>query len=499
MALAASLGAVAGLVWLYVGWLGLRNPTIAALTFLLVVFVAAAQSTLRVAIATSCVAVTCFNYFFLPPYGTLTIADPQNWVALFTLLVASVLVSRLSAQVRARAQDALARRDELARLFDLTRDILLTSETQDPIAAVARHAARRFGFSRVSIFTAHAAGWVGHHSSDRRAEIADAVLDGVLQRARKTLEFDAQQRTYAGAEQVRTVDGDLVWLVPLRFGTAAIGLLVLQDSAVEAGTRDAIAGVLAIAIERLQLLEERGEAEIVRRGAELRSALLASLSHDLRTPLTAVTVASNNLHAGQLSEQEKHEQVDLIRAEVDRLNRLFANIVEMARIETHAITAELDWVQPSEIIETARQQVGPPLDRHPLLVSVDENVVVKIDPRLTSTAVSHLLENAAQYSPEGSPIEVRVRVEADELRIAVRDRGPGLASSDLDHVFDRFYRGSSGQQRFGTGMGLAITRGLVAAERGRVWAENHPAGGARFTLAIPVDMRALATTEENST
>lgn len=496
IALAASLGAVAALVWLYVEWLALRNPTIAALSFLLVVFVAAAQSTLRVAISASIVAVGCFNLFFLPPYGTFTIADPQNWVALFTLLVASVLVSRLSAQVRARAQDALARRDELARLFDLTRDILLTSEPQDPIAAVARHAARRFGYSRVSIFTAQEEGWAGHHSSHPGLDIEHATLDAVLQRARKTVEFDAHERTYAGADQVRAVDGELVWLVPLRFGTAAIGLLALQDSAVEAGTRDAIAGVIAIAIERQQLLEERKEAEIVRRGAELRSALLASLSHDLRTPLTAVTVAATNLQAAELSNREKRDQISLIRAEADRLNRLFANIVEMARIETHAITAEFDWVQPSEIIETARHQVGPSLDRHPIVLSVDEGVVVRIDPRLTSTAVSHLLENAAQYSPAGAPIEVRVWPEADELRIAVRDRGPGLVPSDLDHVFDRFYRGSSGQQRFGTGMGLAITRGLVAAERGRVWAENDPAGGARFTLAIPVEMRALATADE---
>ena len=496
--LAASVGAIAALVWLYVEALAVRNPTIAALSFLLVVFVAAAQSTLRVAITASLVAVGCFNFFFLPPYGTFSIADPQNWVALFTLLVASVLVSRLSAQVRARAQEAVARRDELARLFDFTRDILRTSEPHDPIAAVARHAARRFGYSRVSIFTVRAKEWAGHHSSPPGLDVEHATLDRVLQRAGRTLEFEAHERTYAGAYQVRTVDGELVWLVPLRIGTTATGLLAIQDAAVEAGTRDAIAGVVAIAIERQQLLDERKEAEVVRRGAELRSALLASLSHDLRTPLTAVTVAATNLQAAELSDRDKRDQVQLIRTEADRLNRLFANIVEMARIETHAIKAEFDWVQPSEIIDTARQQVGPPLDRHPVVVSVDESVAVRIDPRLTSTAVAHLLENAAQYSPDGSPIEVRVWPEAEELRISVRDRGPGLSPSDLDQVFDRFYRGSSGHDRFGTGMGLAITRGLLAAEGGRVWAENHPDGGARFTLAVPVEMRAFAVTDEAS-
>jgi two-component system sensor histidine kinase KdpD len=350
----------------------------------------------------------------------------------------------------------------------------------------------------VSIFTAQQEGWASHHAWDPGLELERATLDGVLREARQTLEVDPHDRASAGAQQARTVDGDPVWLVPLRLGTTAIGLLALPEASVAAGTRDAIAGVIVIAIERQRLLEEREEAEIVRRGAELRSALLASLSHDLRTPLTAVTVASNNLRDAQLSERQKREQVALIRTEVDRLNRLFANVVELARIETRAITAELDWVQPSEIVEAARQQVGPPLDRHPVVVIVDERVVVKIDPRLTSTALSHLLENAAQYSPEGSPIEVRVWPEGDELRIAVRDRGPGLAPTDLGQVFDRFYRGSSGQHRFGTGMGLAITRGLVAAERGRVWAENDPAGGARFTIGIPVETRALATADEAS-
>jgi two-component system sensor histidine kinase KdpD len=498
IALAASGGTIAALVWLYVKWLGFRNPTIAALSFLLVVFVAAAQSTLRVAIAVSVISVACFNFFFLPPYGTFTIAEPQNWFALFTLLVASVLVSRLSSQVRARAREALARRDELARLFDLTRDILLTNESPDPIAAVARHAARRFGFARVSIFIERNDGWVSHHSSDRALEIDRTALDRVLQHARRTLEFDAYQRTYAGAGSVQTAAGELVWLVPLRFGTTALGLLALQDSAVEAGTRDAIAGIVAIAIERQQLLEERKEAEIIRRGAALRSALLASLSHDLRTPLTAVTVATNNLQDPQLSDLEKRDQLDLIRSEADRLNRLFANIVEMARIETHAITAEPDWVQPSEIVETARQQVGPVLDRHPVVTDLDDEIIVRIDPRLTSTAVSHLLENAAQYSPAGSTIDVRVWPEAEELRISVRDRGRGLAAGDLERVFDRFYRGVSGQQRFGTGMGLAITRGLVAAEGGRVWAENDPAGGARFTVAIPAQMRVMTGAGEES-
>ena len=331
--LAGSFVAIAALVILYAHVLFLTNHTIVALSLLLIVFTVAMNSTVRVAIAASVSASISFNFFFLPPTGTLAIADPQNWFALFTLLVVSVVVSRLSAEVRTRAQDAL------------------------------------------------------------------------------------------------------------------------------------------------------------------RSELLASLSHDLRTRLTAVTVAAANLDSSGLCENERQAQIDVIRTEVGRLNRLFENIVDLAKIEARGISPEPEWVQPGEIVQNVRHALGRQLADHPIAADADERAVVRVDPRLVSAALSHLVENAAQYSREGTPIEIRGWVEASELRLSVRDRGPGLAPGDLARVFDRFYRGQSGQNRFGSGMGLAITKGLVTAQRGRVWAENHAGGGAVFTLAIPVEARSLAREE----
>jgi two-component system sensor histidine kinase KdpD len=482
---------------LYAVWLGVTNPTIVALSFLLVVLIVAAVSTRWVAIATSLMAFVCFNFFFLPPVGTFTIADPQNWVALFTLLAVSIVASHLSSQVRRRAQEAMARRDELARLFDLTRDILLTTDTADAVALVARYIARRFGLKVVTICLPDPRGWQLHHSGERTFAVDTGRLDSALAAARARLEFDAHERTYAGHSRIETADGASAWLVPLRLGTRPIGLLVLQGEDVEPGTRDAIAGVTAIAIERTHLLEERKEAELVRRGAELKSALLAALSHDLKTPLTAVTVAANNLNASWLTDEQRREQAEIVRAELGRLNRLFQDIVDMARIETNAVAAEPEWVQPAEIVEVAAGQVEQAVADHTLEIDAGtEKALVRLDPRLTSAALAHLLENAGQYSPPGSTITVRVGLSSDELRIAVRDRGVGLAPHDLDHVFERFYRGADArQQRFGTGMGLAITRGLLAAEGGRVWAENHPEGGAIFTIAVPVESRPAATVE----
>ena len=285
-------------------------------------------------------------------------------------------------------------------------------------------------------------------------------------------------------------EGHEVRLVPLRFGTRAVGLLAAAGRPVEPGTLDALAGVAAIAIERAQFLEERKTAELARQSEELKSALLASLGHDLRTPLTAIRVAASNLRAAWLADADRREQSELIVTEAERLQRLFQNILEMARIDAGAVAADVRWVHPSEIVEAARDQVEVALRRHPLDVQIDSDVPVQLDPLLTAAALAHVLENAAQYSRPGSAIDVKISVSHDGLAITVRDRGPGIAPADLPHVFDRFYRGTEAKQRAsGTGMGLSIARGMIAAERGRIWAENCPDGGAQFTIVVPADSK----------
>ncbi len=499
-ALLIGLAAIGLLTALYSAWIGVTNPTIVALSFLLVVLIVATVSTRRVAIATSILAFLCFNYFFLPPVGTWTIADPQNWIALFTLLAVSIIASHLSSQVRHRAREATASRDELARLFDLTRDILLLTDTSDAVAILARYISRRFSLKAVTICLPGTDGWRFHGAGEPPLEISAPELDRTFAVARARLEFDADERSYAGHTLVESAGGASAWLVPLRVGTRPIGLLALQEQDIAPGTRDAIAGVTAIAIERTHLLEERREAEVVRRGAELKSALLAALSHDLKTPLTAVTVAANNVDASWLTDEQRHEQVEIVRTELGRLNRLFQDIVDMARIETNAVAPELEWVQPAEIVEAAARQAEPALKGRNVEVDAGtEKALVRLDPRLTSAALAHLLENAGQYCPPGSTVTVTVSLTDDELAIAVRDRGAGIAPQDVEHLFERFYRGAvARQQRFGTGMGLAITRGLLAAEGGRVWGENHPDGGAIFTIVVPVESRMTAVLESEA-
>ena len=334
----------------YREWLHVTNNTTVALTFLMIVLLVAAYTRLRTAVATSLAAMLFFNYFFLPPVGTLIIADLHNGIALFAFLAVSLVASNLSAIARARTQESLLRQAEL--------------------------------------------------------------------------------------------------------------------------------------------LEERRTAELTRKSDELKSALLAALAHDLRTPLTAIRVAATNLQSPTLGDDDRRNQSDVILTEVGRLARLFQNILEMARIDAGAVATETRWVHPSEIIEAAREHVDQTMRHHKLDVHIDPDIPLELDPRPVATAIAQVLENAAQYTPDESAIRVDVSINSDDMVIAVRDHGPGVAAADLPRLFERFYRGSTAKPRSaGTGMGLAIARGLLASVGGRISAENHPEGGAVFIIVVPAGTR----------
>lgn len=465
-------------------WPGASNVAIVSTTYLLVVLLIASTSRRRVAIAASVGAMLCLNYFFLPPIGTLTIADPLNWMALFAFLTVSLAASHLSAVARARTEEAVGRRNELARLFDLSRDVLMMSDSRDSLTVLARSIARRFDLDFIAIAVPQDDDWDIYDAGSTTIPIDTRELSSALAAAQSSLEFDAHSRTYAGHRTI-SVNGHVVRLVPLRVGTTPIGVLAAIGRPVEAGTLDTLAGVVAIAIERAQFFEERKAGELTKQSEQLKTALLASLGHDLRTPLTAIRIAASNIKSG-LPPEVLTEQSDLIVTEIERLTRLFQNLLDMARIDAGAVAAESRATHPSEIVAAARDQAEHSVRGHRLDVRIDPDVPVRVDPRLTSTALAHLLENAAQYSPPGSTIHVMARGGADELTIAVRDEGAGIATSDLPHLFERFYRGTAARTRAsGTGMGLWIVRGLLAVEHGRVWAENRPEGGAQFTIAVP--------------
>jgi two-component system sensor histidine kinase KdpD len=483
------IAAVAGMTFAYARLLPESNAATISTTFLMVVLVVASISRLWVAIATSVFAMLCFNFFFLPPAGALSVADPQNWVALLAFLTVSLVASNLSAVARARTEEAVGRRDELARLFDLSRDVLVITDSREATSVLARAIARRFDLEFVAIALPNGSDWEVHEAGVVTITMDRRQLTTAFAAAQTLLEFDAYARTYAGHRTMEAA-GRTVRLVPLRVGTRPVGLLASSGRPIEAGTLDALAGVVAIAIERNQFLEDRKSAELMRQSEELKTALLASLGHDLRTPLTTIRVAATNIQSPLLSADDRFEQSDLILGEVERLTRLFQNILEMARIDAGGISTESRWVHPSEIVAAARDRVEHTLGQNRIEVTVEPDVPVRLDPRLAAAALAHLLENAAQYAPANSTIAVTASLNDEGLLIKVRDHGPGIAPADLPHLFERFYRGDAARVRAsGTGMGLWIARELLAVEHGRLWAENAPDGGALFTLVIPASRK----------
>ncbi len=245
-----------------------------AMGFLIVVLLVAATAPLWVAVATSFGSVIAFNYFFLPPIGTFTIADPQNWVALIALLTVSLVASNLSAVARARTRDAEASRDELGRLFDLSRDVLLVTDSQAANASLAGYISRRFALDSVAICLPQGAEWVQFEAGPQRLALEPSLLSTVLR------QVESGQAPDAGSTPAH--------FVPLRLGAKPIGLLAVAGRPIASQTLDAVAGLAAIAIERAQFLDDRKAADLARQGEALKSALLASLGHDLRTPLTAI-------------------------------------------------------------------------------------------------------------------------------------------------------------------------------------------------------------------
>jgi two-component system sensor histidine kinase KdpD len=246
-----------------------------------------------------------------------------------------------------------------------------------------------------------------------------------------------------------------------------------------------------IAVERAQFLQEREAAELARQRGELASTLLASLSHDLKTPLTAIRVAVENLR-GELPPDERRAQAEAAIAELVRLTRLFDDLLDMARIDAAVINIQREWVTPADIVDAALAHARLAMSRHAVRVEADGDGVVNVDARLASVALSHLLENAARYSPADKEILIEARNQPDGFTVTVTDQGPGLDPQEIDHLFERFYRGRQAQKTApGTGMGLAITRGLLNAIDGRVWAENAGGGGARFSMRVPGATRPL--------
>jgi two-component system, OmpR family, sensor histidine kinase KdpD len=441
------------------------NATTAALSLLLAILGISAQIGLAEAMVASVVAMLGFNLLFLPPIGRLTIQDPQNWVALIAFLVTAVTASQLSAHARRRAAEAEERQLEIERLYALVQSMMLTGSARKTIREFVNRVVQVFGCTAAALYYRPTDEFV------RSGKESRVVTDQEL-----LAQSDVDEPSIDVARGVA--------LAPVRLGVRSLGSMALIGSPPSGQMVRAIANLIAITIEKARALEDASHAEASRQSEVLKSALLDSLAHDIKTPLTSIKAAVTSLLGG--AHGGDRELLTIINEEADRLNRLAAEVVEMGRIEAGKLHLDKQPVPVSELISAALSELAGPLKGRALKLRVPRDLpTAEADRDFASQVVKQFVENALKYSPEGSPLEISAELKGGKIIIGVADYGPGIEENERSRIFDKFYRGR--RHRFdteGTGMGLAIAKGIVEAHGEKIWVESEPGQGAVFYFSL---------------
>ena len=471
---AATAGAVAVTVFAY--HMVIRvNPTTVALTFLIGVLVVSANWGLQPAVFMALVATVAFNYYFLPPVGTLTIADPQNWVALFAFLVTAIIASQLAERARREAQRANERRGEAERLYKFSQQLLASDNVVELLNAIPQYIVESLGVKAAAIALPNRPDVYRSSSAIHDLELHDLQLVCL--------------RGEPMRGEARTDPEKRAVIMPLRMGVRVVGSVGVTGALLSRETLEAMSSLIAIAIERAGAIEKLGRAEASRESEQLRSALLDSVTHEFRTPLTAIKASATSLlSSAGLDAAQRLELLTVINEESDRLNRLVGEAAEMAQLDANQF--ELQWgAHPiQEAVQAALEKAKPALGRHPVEVRLPRDLPpARMDQGRITEVVTQLLENAAKYSPPESPIHVAGEVRNQMVMTSVADRGPGIDDFEQSLIFEKFYRGRDQRPRVqGTGMGLAIAKAIVEAHGGKIGVTSQPGHGSVFYFTLPV-------------
>ena len=396
---------------------------------------------IRFALPVSVASMLAFNWFFLAPRHTFTLAESENWFALAVYLATAVVVSDLAARARRRAASAEQREREASVLAGLAADLLRGRRLEEEIGDVADQAAKILGVADVEIEL----GPQGRGAADR-----------------SPFPLEAADR---------------------HVGTLYAPIATMPDIEVRHRFLPALSALLAVAAEREQLEREALEAEALRRSDLVKTALLRAVSHDLRSPLTGIRTAVGVLQNPtlSLSEVDRDELLETIDVESERLGRLVGDLLDLSRLDAGAAPPE---PEAFELPDLVREAVAA-LHAQGRVEIAGETPVVEVDGVQLQRAIANLIENALKFSPPGIPVHVRITATRQEAIVRIVDQGPGLEPEEQERVFEPFYR-RDGDPRSGAGLGLAIARGFVEANGGRVWVESRPGQGATFAVAVPV-------------
>jgi two-component system, OmpR family, sensor histidine kinase KdpD len=446
-----SVAAITGLVY------GLRQIMPVASTgvlYVLAVLLVSSHWGLWLGLATSVASGFAFNFAHIPPTHRLAIADPEHLVALGAFLVAAVVTSTLADRARARASEAEQRRREADLTADMARLLLGSASTRESLTAVGERIADAYGLPSVEVDFE----WRG---SDERRRALPLVVNGE------------------------------------RAGT----MMIPRDTSED--VREALRGRIVPGLEALvgatrsrdTLQSQVIETKALRRSDVMKTTLLRSVSHDLRSPITAIKAAAEGLVIGGLSDEGQAELISVVSGESARLDRLVANLLDLSRLQSGGAQPHSDWISVEESVHAALSTVAEPAGG--LDVSIDPDIpLIRADAAHLERALANVAENASRHAGSG-PVSVRVRSTGPRVLIRVSDSGPGIPQEELERIFEPFHR-VSGDAGGGSGLGLAITRGFVEANGGRVRADSRPGRGTTFTIDLPVPPQSWAREVKHS-
>jgi len=458
------------------------------MVYLLAVAIVAARYGRGPAVLASVLGVATFDFFFVPPQLTFAVSDVQYLLTFAIMLVVALLISNLTSSVRLQATVAGHRERRTATLYAMSRELAAT-RGQEAMAGVAvRHVGEVFD-SQVVVLLPDAQGRIRYP----RGESVSSSLHGADLSVAQWV-YDHGRPAGLGTD---TLPGNEALYLPLQGSQTVLGVLGVLPAnprrvllPEQFHLLETFSGQLALALERAQLAERAQQASIDAETEGLRNALLAAISHDLRTPLAVIAGASSSLaeKGDRMSAEERRELAHSIYEQSREMSKLVTNVLEMTRLEADGIALDRDWHAVGEIAGSVLHRLRERLARHTVRIELpNELPLVRVDATLVEQVFANLLENAAKFTPPGTTVTLRAGVRDGELDVSVEDSGPGLPPGDPDRLFAKFHRGKAEGAIGGAGLGLAICRAIVHLHGGRIWAERRPQGGAAFRFTLPVE------------
>lgn len=454
-------------------WAGYRllpvNETTAGFAYLLAILFIAARWGLAESVAGSITAVFAYNFFFLPPVGQLTIADPQNWVALFAFLATAITASHFSRQAKMRAMEATDRQKEMETLYTLSRSILLIQPGQPMAKQMAMQIAQTFNVSAVALYDResdqiHRSG--PEDFSDPGDQLQKAAVEGTFFR-------DAATRRV---------------ITSVRLGAQPIGSLGLRGVDLSDSALQGLANLVAIGLERSRAHISASRAEAARQSDELKSTLLDALAHEFKTPLTSIKAASTALLSNDgLNAGQRRELLSVVDEEADRLSVLVTEAIQMARIEAGRVHLRREHHDVASLVESVLEKLKTRTEGRAITVRIASGIPpIWVDRELIEVALRQLIDNALKYSPPDSPVRVEAEMGSARVVMSIADCGPGIPEAEQTRIFEKFYRADAARHRVpGAGLGLVIAREIIHANGGEIWVESKPGEGSIFRFSVP--------------